>query len=336
VRISNALHVPLRSALAAALALSGAACSEPAPQPRPEPRPVETAFHAESAFAGVLALAKEDRPGLDVAAARARIDGLSVALGAELRTAKGAVETGEAISRVFFGTEDFGADPQDPLGRKLDSYDLGRVLERRKGACLPIAIAIARAAQGAGVLAGVVRAPGHAYVAIGPPSDRVYVDPAERGRVRSWSEISLLEPWAPEAGFLYDGRPLRSDEVVALHRASRAAIRLEAGKLSEAEADARAALAATKDLPEALVNLAAVLLKRKGEGDLDEAGSLLERARALLPRSAAVLYNSGLLEAAKGDDAAALRYFDAALQIAPSYEEARANKAALESRGRRK
>lgn len=322
--------------LAALLALAAppilAGCSDPTPVAKPELRSVETALHAEAAFAGAIALAKEDLGGIDEAEARRRVDALSVAVGKEVRLARNSRETAEAIARVFFGAENYMEDPADPEGRKLESYDVSRLLARRKGACLPMAIVIARAAQGAGLIAGVVRTPGHALVVVGPPRDRAYLDPGARGLVRSWLEVTRERPWSPQAGHVFDGRPLRAEETLALYRSSRAAIRLAAGKLAEAEADARAALAASPDLPEALVNLAAALLTRKDEDALEEADERLERARLLLPRSAAVLYNSGLLAAARGETAEALRYFDAALQVDPGHEAARANRAALEGK----
>ncbi len=281
----------------------------------------------EAAFAGAIAFAKEERPGVDAEAARHRIEVYAIEVGREAYFARNVREKGEAIARVFFGRHNLAADPDDLEGRRAESFDVPRVLETRRGSCLAVSILIARAASGAGIPAGVARAPGHALVVIGPPLERLYLDPAERGRVRPWADIVLTRPWSPSAGHIYNGRPLAADEVVAQLRANRAALRLAAGNLDGAEKDARAALAVVPDLPEGLVNLAAVMLKRGEAGEADE---LLKRAHDLLPRSAIVLFNLGLAAAARGQTLEAISYYDGALEADPRMEKARANKEALE------
>jgi tetratricopeptide (TPR) repeat protein len=322
--------IPLSiAAAAAALTVAVVAgCSSPKPVVRPEPKPAEAALQIDAAFAEAVTLAAEDRPDVDVGATNARLNRYIVEVGIESRSARTTRELAEAVARVFFGHYNFQVDPDDPEGRKLSSFDVPRVLERRRGACLPLAIIVARAASGAGLAAGVARVPGHAVVVVGPPSDRLYVDPGDRGAVRVWGEVERARPWSPAAVHVYNGKPLFADEILAQLRASRAAIRLAAGDTPRAEADARAALQVTPDLPEALVNLGAIELKRK---NVDEAWRLLQRAHELLPKNAIVNYNCGLAATARGDALGAISYYQAALEADPGMEAARANKAALES-----
>jgi type IV pilus assembly protein PilF len=160
--------------------------------------------------------------------------------------------------------------------------------------------------------------------------DRVYIDPASLGRVLAWVDVAQTRPGAPAAAHLYNGRPLSRDEVLAQLRASRAAIRLEAGQIEAAERDARAALAVAPDLPEGLVNLAAVELRRK---NAEAAQELLGRAQRLIPQNGVVLFNLGLAAAARGDPREAMAHYRAALEADPRMAKARANLEALEKGG---
>jgi tetratricopeptide (TPR) repeat protein len=95
------------------------------------------------------------------------------------------------------------------------------------------------------------------------------------------------------------------------------------------EAAARLALQALAEGIEdpVLLNLAASA--RYGEGRFEEAVELLSRANALEPRDANVLNSLGLCQSALGQTDAALRSYDAALQLDPKMAPAHFNRGAV-------
>jgi arylsulfatase A-like enzyme len=107
--------------------------------------------------------------------------------------------------------------------------------------------------------------------------------------------------------------------------------RLEAGDCTRAEPEFRAAASLPSADP--FLGLATCLGQRR---DLDGAERALAEARRLEPSNPVVLANTGILQAAKGDDAAAIGTLRSALSADPDLHEARFNLALAYARADRR
>jgi tetratricopeptide (TPR) repeat protein len=135
---------------------------------------------------------------------------------------------------------------------------------------------------------------------------------AERA-LRGDGEVALVDPWMAELNALVaGGRRL-------IHRGTTA---FAAGRLDEAEAAFREAVAADPGDAVAHLNLGSALA---GQGRLDEALAELREAIRLEPGSARAHYNLGTLFASLGRDSEAVAEHREALALDPAYRSARLN-----------
>jgi choline-sulfatase len=109
--------------------------------------------------------------------------------------------------------------------------------------------------------------------------------------------------------------------------------RLQAGDCGRAMPEFQAALAAGLSSADAYLGLATCLGQSK---DLDGAGRALAEARRLEPDNPAIRANLGILKAARGDTAGAIRELQGALAADPNLHEARFNLALVYARAGRR
>jgi choline-sulfatase len=109
--------------------------------------------------------------------------------------------------------------------------------------------------------------------------------------------------------------------------------RLQAGECARATLEFRAAIDAGLVSADAYLGLATCLGQAK---DLDGAGRALAEAHRLEPHNPAIRANLGILQAARGDTAGAIRDLQAALAADPNLHEARFNLALVYARSGRR
>lgn len=136
-----------------------------------------------------LALAALARPGSDVAPYARHLEALARAAGEAGRAAPPARQVA-ALNAVVFDQHGYRGDAE--TYDDVANADLMRVIDRKQGLPIALAILYLHAARGRGWAAEGVNFPGHFLVRIGAGEAALLVDPFERGAVRTQGELERL------------------------------------------------------------------------------------------------------------------------------------------------
>lgn len=126
-----------------------------------------------------LCLARLDHPDIDPAPYDHLLEAIALRLKVAGADATGARERADALARVIGGEFGFTGNREtydDPA-----NADLIRVIDRRRGLPVSLAILYVAAARRLGWIAGVLDVPGHVLVLVGEASAPVIVDPFRDG-----------------------------------------------------------------------------------------------------------------------------------------------------------
>lgn len=159
--------------------------------------------------AAALELAALDHPGIDLSPyveLLTTVTAQVAALADEALTAKAQASVLSTVIADEFGFTGARDDYDDP-----DNADLIRVIDRRRGMPISLAILYVAAARRIGWSADVINTPGHVLVQVGPPTAPVLVDPFNDGREMSQEGLSALL-----ARMLGAGTVARADHVAAM------------------------------------------------------------------------------------------------------------------------
>ncbi|WP_126171967.1 SirB1 family protein [Altericroceibacterium xinjiangense] len=195
------------------------------------------------------------------------------------RTALNSVEQALALQAVLAGEYRFEGDRD--LYDHPDNADLIRVIDRRRGLPVSLAILYVSAARRLGWQADVLNTPGHVLASIGPETDPVLIDPFDRGEIVTAETLnSLLER------ILDPGAQVSSEHIAPMSNRG-VLIRLLLNQASRAE---------------------------RG-GDQERALELYERMSAIAPDHTLPWWERARLEVMLGDFAAARSSLSAMLEI---------------------
>ncbi len=125
-----------------------------------------------------LLLAALDRPRVGLDRYRAHLQEIADLLAA--RRAKGLGEQHQAINEVLFDELTYAGD--SATYDDLQNANLMRVIDRRRGLPVALAILYLHAARAQGWRADALRFPGHVVVRLSAPEGRLIVDPFNAGR----------------------------------------------------------------------------------------------------------------------------------------------------------
>lgn len=122
-----------------------------------------------------LAIAQDIEPGLDLAAAQSQIDRLAATLKARLPADAGQVHKLRLLNRYFFGELGFAGNANDYYDP--DNSYLPKVLERRRGIPISLAVLFMEIGQQIGLPLRGVSFPGHFLVKLKVRAGDIYLDP---------------------------------------------------------------------------------------------------------------------------------------------------------------
>jgi len=106
------------------------------------------------------------------------------------RDADGAADQADALARTF--AEDYGFEGDRDSYDHPDNADLIRVIDRRRGLPISLAILYVSAARRLAWPATVLNTPGHVLVRIGGETDSLLVDPFNRGMTVDAEQLAQL------------------------------------------------------------------------------------------------------------------------------------------------
>lgn len=137
-----------------------------------------------------LELAALDHPDADLEAYEQVLDAIAervAELGSDAASSR--LQAG-VLSRVIAG--EFGFDGDRLTYDHPDNADLIRVIDRKRGLPVTLAILYVQAARRQGWLADALNTPGHVLVRIGPDLEPVLLDPFTAGAIVEASGLALL------------------------------------------------------------------------------------------------------------------------------------------------
>lgn len=140
--------------------------------------------------AAALQLAALDHPETDLAPYVTELNDFTERLAAAGADAETVEERARALARVMAGTFGFSGDRSrydDPA-----NADLLRVIDRRRGLPVSLAILYAAAARRLGWRVDPLNTPGHVLARVGSETDAVLIDPFNDGRVVAADELAAL------------------------------------------------------------------------------------------------------------------------------------------------
>ena len=155
----------------------------------------DEAFHL---FEAAVCLGQDEYPGLDVQRVLSEVDALQERLRRRLPADAPAMHRLRLLNHFFFQDLHFGGNLNhyyDP-----DNSYLHKVIERRRGIPVSLAVLWLELAQGLGLAAHGVGFPGHFMVKVNLPQAQVVIDPFS-GQSLSREELQLrLEAWRSSHG----------------------------------------------------------------------------------------------------------------------------------------
>ncbi|MBX9872107.1 MAG: transglutaminase-like domain-containing protein [Burkholderiaceae bacterium] len=149
-------------------------------------------------FEAAVSLGQDEYPDLDVQRALAEVDALLVRLRRRLPADAPAMHKLRLLNHFFFHELHFGGNLNhyyDP-----DNSYLHKVLERRRGIPVSLAVLWLELAQGLGLAAQGVGFPGHFMVKVHLPQVQVVVDPFSGESLSRETLQSRLEAWRASHG----------------------------------------------------------------------------------------------------------------------------------------
>ncbi len=149
-------------------------------------------------FEAAVSLGQDEYPGLDVQRALAEVDALLVRLRRRLPADAPAMHRLRLLNHFFFQDLHFGGNLNhyyDP-----DNSYLHRVLERRRGIPVSLAVLWLELAQSLGLAAHGVGFPGHFMVKVNLPQAQVVIDPFSGQSLSREALQSRLEAWRGSHG----------------------------------------------------------------------------------------------------------------------------------------
>lgn len=138
---------------------------------------------------GALRLAALDHPGVDLQPYLDVLDAVAERL-AMLDDDASAIGRAELLARVI--ADEFGFSGDRDSYDLPDNADLIRVIDRRRGLPVSLAILYVAAARRLGWQAEILGVPGHVLVRIGPEVDSVLVDPFHAGIIVDHDQLAAL------------------------------------------------------------------------------------------------------------------------------------------------
>ncbi|WP_019517398.1 SirB1 family protein [Sphingomonas sp. Mn802worker] len=159
--------------------------------------------------AAALELAALDHPGIDLDPYAAVLTAITERVAALSDIAPSASTQGAALAQVIAG--EFGFSGNRDHYDDPDNADLIRVVDRRRGMPISLAILYVAAARRVGWTADVLNTPGHVLAKIGPPTAPVLTDPFNDGQEMSQEGLSVLLRRT-----LGEGAVPRADHVAAM------------------------------------------------------------------------------------------------------------------------
>ncbi|WP_375271641.1 SirB1 family protein [Sphingomonas sp.] len=159
--------------------------------------------------AAALELAALDHPAVDLEPYVALLTTITEHVAALADEAPTASAQAAVLSAVL--TREFGFSGDRDHYDDPDNADLIRVIDRRRGMPISLAILYVAAARRVGWSAEVLNTPGHVLAQIGAPTSPVLIDPFNDGQEMSQAGLSALL-----AGMLGAGTVPRADHVAAM------------------------------------------------------------------------------------------------------------------------
>jgi regulator of sirC expression with transglutaminase-like and TPR domain len=165
---------------------------------------------------GALLIAKAAYPDLDASLYLARIDRLAADVKRDLTAETGAAAIIARINHILFDKEKFRGNREkyyDP-----DNSFLNRVLDRRTGIPITLCLIYMEVAGRLGLDVRGIGLPGHFIAAIYHPAGEIYIDPFNRGEIRSVDDCLEIvrtftgETVAPDLRWLH---PIGRKELLA-------------------------------------------------------------------------------------------------------------------------
>ena len=251
----------------------------------------------------VLAIAQDVDPRLDLATAQSDIDRLAATLKARLPADAGQVHKLRLLNRYFFQELGFSGNANDYYDP--DNSYLPKVLERRRGIPISLAVLLMEIGQQVGLPLRGVSFPGHFLVKLKVRAGDLYLDPMTG---ESLSREQLESRLSEFLEAIRDG----SDAAQTKARVDRETLEIALGQAIR-EATSREILARI------LRNLKGIY---HGRNDYDRLLEVQNRLVVLLPEADEELRDRGLVYAQLECPRAALQDLDAYLERAPEAPEA--------------
>ncbi len=147
-----------------------------------------------------VAVAMDEYPELDVQQVLAQVDQLLARLRRRFAPDAGALQRLRLLNQFFFRELSFGGNVNhyyDP-----DNSHLNRVLERRKGIPITLAVLWLELAQGIGLKAHGVNFPGHFMIKVELPQGQAVIDPFTGASLSQEDLAERLEPYKRRHGLV--------------------------------------------------------------------------------------------------------------------------------------
>jgi len=237
--------------------------------------------------AAALALAKLDRPGLDLAGYRDHLAALARETADSAATGDGLAGRIDAVNRALFAVHGYVGDAE--TYDDIQNADLTRVIDRRKGLPVALGILYIHAARAQGWEAFGIGFPGHFLIRLDEGGGRALIDPFHGGRRCEAADLRAL--------------------LKATHGS---AVELEP-----------AYYAAISDRAVLLRLENNIKLRRLQSGDETGALAIVERCLWFAPGEATLWREAGALQARHGNLRAAIDAFERFIDLTPGEEERR-------------
>jgi regulator of sirC expression with transglutaminase-like and TPR domain len=140
-----------------------------------------------------LALAQDPYPDVDVQGVLSSLDALAARLARKIEADADPVQKLEALNQFFYDELGFAGNLNDYYDP--DNSYLNRVLEKRRGIPISLAVLYLELAQQIGLSARGVSFPGHFLLRVAVPGGEVMLDPMTGSALSESEMIEMLEPF---------------------------------------------------------------------------------------------------------------------------------------------